>query len=165
MAKTVSKSFSLNNSWQKSAFLAVLMYALYGHPRYFKFTVCVSRISFRFLWLCLKITNDWKRVESFWSYTTTEVWFWVLLINWWFSTNVQKQSPRGVLKNFAKFMGKHLRQSLFFNKVAGLRHLFYRTPPDNCCCFSKCLWRFLKWIGWALLFGIPFVGYTFPNID
>ena len=27
----------------------------------------------------------------------------------------------GVLKNFAKFTGKHLCQSLFFNNVAGLR--------------------------------------------
>ena len=26
---------------------------------------------------------------------------------------------KGVLKNFAKFTGKHLCQSLFFNKVAG----------------------------------------------
>ena len=28
---------------------------------------------------------------------------------------------KGVLRNFAKFIGKHLYQSLFFNKVAGLR--------------------------------------------
>ena len=28
---------------------------------------------------------------------------------------------KGVLKNFAKYTGKHLYQSLFFNKVAGLR--------------------------------------------
>ena len=28
---------------------------------------------------------------------------------------------KGVLRNFAKFTGKHLRQSLFFNKVEGLR--------------------------------------------
>ena len=28
---------------------------------------------------------------------------------------------KGVLKNFAKFTGKHLCQSLFFNKVADLR--------------------------------------------
>ena len=28
---------------------------------------------------------------------------------------------KGVLENFAKFLGKHLCQSLFFNKVAGLR--------------------------------------------
>ena len=27
----------------------------------------------------------------------------------------------GVLRNFAKFTGKHLCQSLYFNKVAGLR--------------------------------------------
>ena len=27
---------------------------------------------------------------------------------------------KGVLRNFTKFTGKHLRQSLFFNKVAGL---------------------------------------------
>ena len=28
---------------------------------------------------------------------------------------------KGVLRNFAKFAGKHLRQSLFFDKAAGLR--------------------------------------------
>ena len=28
---------------------------------------------------------------------------------------------KGVLRNFTKFTGKHLCQSLFFNKVAGLR--------------------------------------------
>ena len=28
---------------------------------------------------------------------------------------------KGVLRNFVKFTGKHLRQSLFFNKAAGLR--------------------------------------------
>ena len=28
---------------------------------------------------------------------------------------------KGVLRNFSKFTGKHLCQSLFFNKVAGLR--------------------------------------------
>ena len=38
---------------------------------------------------------------------------------------MQKQSPKaleiGVLENFAKFTGKYLCESLFFNKVAGLR--------------------------------------------
>ena len=44
-----------------------------------------------------------------------------------FSEFMQKQLPevfykKGVLRNFAKFTGKHLCQSLFFNKVAsGLR--------------------------------------------
>ena len=38
--------------------------------------------------------------------------------------DVQKPSPevfykKGVLRNFLKFTGKHLCESLFFNKVAG----------------------------------------------
>ena len=63
----------------------------------------------------------------------------------------------GVLRNFVKFTGKHLCQSLFFNRLAGLRPAtllkkrlwhrcfpvnftkflktpFYRTPPDDCFC-------------------------------
>ena len=32
---------------------------------------------------------------------------------------------KGVLRNFTKFPGNHLRQSLFFNKVAGLRLQLY----------------------------------------
>ena len=38
------------------------------------------------------------------------------------------------LKNFAKFTGKHLCQSLFFNKVAGLgpAALLKRRPWDRC---------------------------------
>ena len=37
---------------------------------------------------------------------------------------------KGALKNLAKFTGKHLCQSLFFNKVAGLVNFtkFLRTP-------------------------------------
>ena len=39
---------------------------------------------------------------------------------------LQKQPPevfykKGVLRNFTKFAGKHQCQSLFFNKVAGVR--------------------------------------------
>ena len=55
----------------------------------------------------------------------------------------QKQPPevfykKSVPKNFTKFTGKHLCQSLFFNKVAGLRpatllkkKLWYRCLPVN----------------------------------
>ena len=35
---------------------------------------------------------------------------------------------KGIIKNFAKFTGKHLCQSLFFNKVTRQEHLFYKTP-------------------------------------
>ena len=36
---------------------------------------------------------------------------------------------KGVSRNFTKFTGKHPYQSLFFNKVTGLRPLLH---PDNC---------------------------------
>ena len=45
---------------------------------------------------------------------------------------------KGVLRNFARFTGNHLCQSLFFNKVAGLilatllkKRLWYRCLPVN----------------------------------
>ena len=65
---------------------------------------------------------------------------------------------KGVLRNFAKFTGKHLCQSLFFNKVAGLRPgtllkkiLWHR-------CFLVNFTKFLRTpfltehLGWLLLF-------------
>ena len=51
---------------------------------------------------------------------------------------------KGALKNFAKFTGKHLCQSLFFNKVVGLwpttlfkKRLWHR-------CFSVKFLKFLR---------------------
>ena len=43
----------------------------------------------------------------------------------WFRSSHQRRSiKKGVLKNFAKFTGKHLCQSLFFNTVEGLSSIF-----------------------------------------
>ena len=42
MAKTASDSFLLSNSWQKSPFFAVLMYALYNQPRLFQVQAKIS---------------------------------------------------------------------------------------------------------------------------
>ena len=58
-----------------------------------------------------------------------------------FGSSHQRCSLReGVLRNFTKFTGKHLCQSLFFYKVAGLR------PATS---FKKRLWhRFFLWILW-----------------
>ena len=51
---------------------------------------------------------------------------------------------KGVLKNFTKFTGKHLCQSLFFNKVAGLRsatllkkRLWHTCFPVNFTKFTR----------------------------
>ena len=40
------------------------------------------------------------------------------------SSHRRCSEKQDVLRNFAKFTGKHLWQRLFFNKVAGLRHTF-----------------------------------------
>ena len=68
----------------------------------------------------------------------------------WYRSSHQRCSLRkgkGVLRNFAKFTGKHLCQSLFFNEVAGLslpqpatllkKRLWYRCFPVNFCEISK----------------------------
>ena len=51
---------------------------------------------------------------------------------------------KGVLRNFAKFIGKHLHQCLFFNKVTGLRpatllkkRLWYRCFPVDFATFLR----------------------------
>ena len=47
---------------------------------------------------------------------------------------------KGVLRNFAKFTGKHLCQSLFFNKVEGSLQ-FLRTPFHG----EHLRWQLLHW--------------------
>ena len=60
---------------------------------------------------------------------------------WVFSTSSKRRSRRsevfyeiGVLKNFAKFTGKHLFQSLFFDKVPAMRPviLFKKRLQHRC---------------------------------
>ena len=41
---------------------------------------------------------------------------------------------KGVLRNVTKFTGKHLCQSLFFNKVAGLRPIKTETLAEVFSC-------------------------------
>ena len=72
---------------------------------------------------------------------------------------------KGVLRYFAKITGKHLCQSLIFNKVAGLRsatllkkRLWHRCFPVNFAKFLRT--SFLqKTSGRLLLYGLsPFYG-------
>ena len=66
-----------------------------------------------------------------------------ILTNIFRSSRPKMFCKKSILKNFTKFIGKHLCQSLFFNKVAGLRvatvlkkRLWYRCFPVN---FAKYL--------------------------
>ena len=47
------------------------------------------------------------------------------------NSHQNRSARKGILRNLTKFKGKHLCQSLFFNKVARLRRPFYRTPIGN----------------------------------
>ena len=51
---------------------------------------------------------------------TCDVTWACLYLDYYYPSSHQRCSVKqGVLRNFAKFTGKHLRQNLFFNKVAG----------------------------------------------
>ena len=56
----------------------------------------------------------------------------ILVMNGIVSNNIRSSRPevfckKDVLKNFAKFLGKHLCQSLFFNKDATLLKTLLKT--------------------------------------
>ena len=64
---------------------------------------------------------------------------------------------KGILRNFTKFTGKHLCQSLFFNKVAGLRpatllkkRLWHRCFPANFVKFLRTPF-FIEHLCWLLV--------------
>ena len=50
---------------------------------------------------------------------------------------------KGVLRIFAKFTGKHLYQSVFFNKIAGLSLQLYEKR-DSDTCFPVNFAKFLR---------------------
>ena len=76
------------------------------------------------------------------------------------SSHQRCSMKKGVVRNFAKFTGKHLCQSLLFNKVAGLRpatllkkRLWHRCFSVN---FAKFLTTpFLQNTSGRLLLDIP----------
>ena len=75
---------------------------------------------------------------------------------------------KGVLRNFAKFTGKHLCQNLFFNKVAGLRpvtllkkRLWHRCFPVNFVKFLRTPF-FIEHLWWLLLY--PIIQYLWTHL-
>ena len=73
--------------------------------------------------------------------------------------NYQKQPPevfykKGILKNFAKFTEKDLRQSLFFNKVAGYSFIKKETIAQMFSCEFCEIFKntfFTEHLRWLLL--------------
>ena len=65
------------------------------------------------------------------------------------NTTIRSSRPdvfceKGILRNFVKFTGKHLRQGLFFNKVAGLRPATLLKKRLWCRCFPVNFTKFLR---------------------
>ena len=58
------------------------------------------------------------------------------------SSHKKCSKKKGVLRNFTKFTGKHLCQSLFFNKVAGLRSTTLLKRDSGTGAFLWILWNF-----------------------
>ena len=67
------------------------------------------------------------------------------------STHQRCSMKKGVLRNFTKFTGKHLCQSLFFDKVAGLR-------PATL--LKKRLWHRCFAVNFAKILRTPFLQNT-----
>ena len=80
---------------------------------------------------CKKISLQCYRLYNFLSFRSSD-----------WRCSVRK----GVLRNFAKFTGKHLWQSLFFNKVAGWSNYFWSFS----CLLLKisCLFYFSRKMEW-----------------
>ena len=88
------------------------------------------------------------------------------------SSHQRRSIITGVLENFAKFTGKHVCQSLFFNKVAGPRlgtlikkRLWHKCFLVN---FAKCLrtsflTEKLRWLLLSMVYILPefYVSYEF----
>ena len=71
------------------------------------------------------------------------------------SSHQRCSTKKDVLRNFSKFTGKHLRQSLFFNKIAGLR-------PANL--LKKRLWHRYFPKNFAKFLRTPFLQNTFARL-
>ena len=81
----------------------------------------------------------------------------LIWLRWFRSSRPEVLCKKGVLRNFTKFTGKHLCQSLFLNKVAGLRPATLLKKRLWHRCFSVNFVRFLRtpfsieYLWWLLL--------------
>ena len=66
MAKTASKSFWLSSSSQKLLFFTVLLYSLYGHPKYSKLKRKYQKIRLEFPdYLSVSYDYDSRNVDEY----------------------------------------------------------------------------------------------------
>ena len=111
--------------------------------------------------LSLQQCFDWHIAEPNWKILKLPRHFIAGILSPWIcrSRHWTCSARKGVLRNFEKFTGKHLRQSLFVNKVTGLRpamllkkRLWYRYFPVNFAKFPRT--AFSQNTSWQLLLNL-----------
>ena len=89
----------------------------------------------------------WLKIQKL-EYLKNGKWLWYE-VKKLVSQRIRRSCPEvfckeGILKTFGKFTGKHLHQSLFFNKVADLRPAFLLKKSLWHRCFPANFAKFLK---------------------
>ena len=98
-----------------------------------------------FLVSCLGIWwrhDIWISEKSTFDYLKNEKSFWSEIKSIFRSSRPEVFCKKGVLKHFAKFTGKHLCHSLFFNKVPGLP--MSKWDFSKATCFPVNFVKFLR---------------------
>ena len=129
-------------AWKVSVF-GVFLVRIFPHsdwiridtPYFSVFSPNTGKYGLKKLWIRTLFTQCSPQMNFnhyVFHWITSLVWKWCLICNSW-SSQQRCSIKNGVLRNFAKFIEKHLYQSFFFNKVTDV---FYRTPLDGCFCNS-----------------------------
>ena len=115
---------------------------------------------------CLRAYNHSQNILRLTSIPCIAVFLWIIC-----RRSHQRCSLReDVLRNLSKFTGKHLCQSLLFNKVASLRpstlsknKLWHRCFPMNFAIFQRT--PFLRNTSGRLLLYLTFHSIQYPKIN
>ena len=122
-------------TWKHVSFnISVLFYCRYYF--YFKISVfyCLLFMSWWFIYFLIKINMNNKMGKPKERSFINELLRLIFLFFFYRRSCLEVFCKKYVLKSFTKFTGKHLCQSLFFNKVAGLRPAKKKTLAQVFSC-------------------------------
>ena len=108
------------------------------------------------------IPENSDRIATIFAKSINEL-VWFISHNLYRSSHPEVFCKKGVLRNFAKFTGKHLCQSLSFNKVAGLWLLMRLVRWKAVICFSMHKNLFKRLSLYLFFFIRPFVSISILN--
>ena len=116
---------------------------------FWAFENCATVLKKRLRCNCFHV--NFEKFSCFFYRTPQGKCFLIYLWNYWLKQPLELFCKKCVLRNFARFTGQHLCQSLFFNKVEGLR-------PASL--FKKRLWHRCFPVNFAKFLRTPFLQNT-----